>query len=49
MMPSKSPAQRRFMQAAAHNPKFANKANIPVKVAKEFVAADKAKTKTKHK
>lgn len=42
-MPSKSPAQHRFMEAAAHNPQFAAKAGIPVKVAKEFVAADKGK------
>jgi hypothetical protein len=40
-MPSKSPAQKRTMQAAANNPKFAKKLGIPVKVAKEFVAADK--------
>lgn len=44
-MPSKTPSQRRFMQAAAHNPSFAKKAGIPVKVAKEFVAADKRKGK----
>ena len=31
------------MQAAAHNPKFAKKAGIPVSVAKEFNAADKGK------
>jgi len=42
-MPSKSPEQARLMQAAAHNPEFAAKAGVPVKVAKEFVAADKAK------
>jgi len=42
-MPSKSPAQHRLMEAAAHNPQFAAKAGVPVKVAKEFVAADKAK------
>lgn len=40
-MPSKSPEQKRFMQAAAHNPKFAKKAGVPVKVAKEFVRKDK--------
>lgn len=44
-MPSKSPAQKRLMQAAAHNPKFAKAAGVPVKVAKEFVAADKRKKK----
>lgn len=29
------------MAAAAHDPKFAKKAGIPVKVAKEYNAADK--------
>jgi len=42
-MPSKSPAQKRFMQAAAHNPKFAKEAGIPQKVAREFIAADQKK------
>ena len=46
-MPSKSPAQHRLMEAAAHNPKFAAKAGVPVKVAKEFVAADKGKAPAK--
>lgn len=40
-MPSKSAKQHRFMEAAAHSQKFAAKARIPQKVAKEFVAADK--------
>ena len=40
-MPSKSLAQRKFMSAAAHSPKFAKEAGIPVKVAKEFHAKDK--------
>lgn len=40
-MPSKSAQQHRLMEAAAHNPEFAEKAGIPQKVAKEFVAADK--------
>lgn len=44
-MPSKSKAQEKLMQAAAHNPKFAKKAKIPVEVAQEFVKADKAKRK----
>ena len=39
-MPPKSEAQRRFMQAAAHNKEFAAKAHVPQKVAKEFAAAD---------
>lgn len=44
-MPSKSPAQHRLMEAVAHNPKFAKKAGVPVKVGKEFVTADAAKGK----
>lgn len=44
-MPSKSAKQHRFMEAAAHNSKFAKKAGIPQKVAREFVAADKRKKK----
>jgi hypothetical protein len=39
-MPSASGKEHRFMEAAAHNPKFARKADIPQKVAKEFVLAD---------
>lgn len=39
-MPSTSPKQRRFMAAAAHDPKFAKAAGIPVSVAKEFNRAD---------
>jgi len=31
------------MQAVANNPKFAKKVQVPVKVGKEFVKADKAK------
>lgn len=42
-MPSVSDKQRRFMQAAAHNPEFARKADIPRSVAQEYVAADKRK------
>lgn len=41
-MPSKSEKQRRFMAAAAHNPEFAAKVGIPVKVAEEFNSADEA-------
>lgn len=40
-MPSKSPSQARMMAAAAHDPKFAKKVGVPVKVAKEFNRADK--------
>ena len=46
-MPSKSAAQRRLMAAAAHNPKFAKKVGVPVKVAKEFNRADARKVKKK--
>jgi hypothetical protein len=35
-MPSKSEAQKRLMDAAAHNPSFAKKVGIPSKVAKDF-------------
>lgn len=40
-MPSRSAKQARTMAAAAHNPEFAKKVGIPVKVAKEFNQADK--------
>jgi len=43
-MPSKSAAQHRLMMAVAHDPQFAAKANVPVRVGREFVDADK-KTK----
>ena len=42
-MPAVSAKQKRFMDAAAHNPEFAEKAGIPVDVAKEFSAASKGK------
>ena len=32
-----------MMEAVAHDPKFAAKVGIPVKVGKDFAAADKAK------
>ena len=35
-MPAKSAAQKRLMDAAAHNPAFAKKVGIPTKVAKEY-------------
>jgi hypothetical protein len=35
-VPSVSAKQKRFMDAAAHNPKFAKAAGVPVSVAKEF-------------
>ena len=35
-MPATSEKQKRFMDAAAHNPQFAKAAGVPVPVAKEF-------------
>lgn len=40
-MPSKTPAQARFMAAAAHNPAFAKKVGVPQTVASDFNQADK--------
>ncbi|MER8619194.1 hypothetical protein NKG99_20545 [Mesorhizobium sp. M1409] len=53
-MPPKSEAQRRLMQAAAHDPKVAAKTGVSSKVAKEFADADPggklpAKAKSKKK
>jgi hypothetical protein len=44
-MPSKSKKQAKTMRAAAHNPKFAKKVGIKQSVARDFEAADKAKSK----
>lgn len=46
-MPSKSAKQAKFMRAAAHNPKFAKKAGISQKVAREFEDADEGKKEHK--
>lgn len=43
-MPSKSPSQRRLMQAAAHTK--GGYGGVPQKVGREFVAADKAKARS---
>ena len=40
-MPAKSEKQKLFMDAAAHNPKFAKAAGVPVSVAKEFSGESK--------
>jgi hypothetical protein len=40
-MPATSEKQKRFMDAAAHNPAFAKASGVPVKVAKEFSEASK--------
>jgi hypothetical protein len=39
-MPSTSKAQARLMAAAAHDPKFAKRAGVPVTVARKFNKAD---------
>jgi hypothetical protein len=44
-MPSTSAKQHRFMEAVAHNPKFAKKAGVPQKVGKEFASADERKAR----
>jgi hypothetical protein len=41
MMPATSLKQKKFMDAAAHNPAFAKQAGIPQKVAKEFSKTSK--------
>jgi len=46
-MPSKSPAQHRLMEAAAHTP--GGFGGVPQSVGKEFAAADKAKSAGKSK
>ena len=40
-MPSVSAKQKRFMDAAAHNPQFAKAAGVPVSVAKDFSESSK--------
>ena len=40
-MQAASNKQKQFMDAAAHNPKFAKAAGVPVSVAKEFSGASK--------
>jgi hypothetical protein len=39
-MPTVSKKQERFMQAVAHNPKFAKKAGVPQSVGREFTKAE---------
>jgi hypothetical protein len=43
-MPASSEKQKKFMDAAAHNPKFAKAAGVPVKVAKDFSESSKGLT-----
>jgi len=42
-MPAKSKKQLKFMQAVAHNKKFAKKVGVPQKVGKEFTKETKVK------
>lgn len=42
-MPATSAKQKRFMDAAAHNPEFAKEAGVPIGVAKEFSKASKGR------
>jgi hypothetical protein len=42
-MPATSEKQKKFMDAAAHNPKFAEKTGVPVGVAKEFSKMSKGR------
>jgi hypothetical protein len=43
-MPAKSAKQKKLMDAAAHNPAFAKKVGIPMKVAKKFSRTSKGMT-----
>ena len=43
-MPATSEKQKKFMDAAAHNPAFAKKVGIPSKVAKEYSQASKGQS-----
>lgn len=43
-MPAVSAKQKKLMDAAAHNPSFAKKVDVPVDVAKEISASSKGKT-----
>ncbi len=48
-MPSTSEKQKKFMRAAAHDLKFAEKAGIKQSVAQEFEAADETKATPRDK
>ena len=48
-MPSKSPAQRRLMAAAAHSSAFAKKFGVPMSVAQMFTRADARLSKARKK
>ena len=44
-MPAKSAKQKRFMQAVANNPTFANKVDVPQSVGAEYTKENKMKKK----
>lgn len=46
-MPYKSAKQKRTMQAAAHNPKFAKKVGIKQSVARKFIKHGRSKGRKK--
>ena len=48
-MPSKSAKQAALMRAAAHDKVFAKKVDIPQRVAREFVEADRRRMQGKKK
>lgn len=48
-MPSTSERQHRFMEAVAHDPKFAKKAGVPQGVGRDFADADKAKADKRYR
>ena len=48
-MPSTTSKQKFFMRIAAHDPEFAKKNDIDIKVAKDFYKADKKKEEDKKK
>lgn len=47
-MPSTSDKQHNFMEAIAHDKKFAQKAGVPQSVGQDFADADKTAGKFKH-
>lgn len=46
-MPSTSAKQHRFMEAVAHDKKFADKVDVPQSVGRDFSEADKRKKQRK--
>lgn len=48
-MPSSSEKQHKFMEAVAHSPEFAKKADVPQSVGKDFAKADDKAGITKKK